>query len=313
MLGRRRTVPDDYRAFAGLPVEHFTVGPAAERMAVHVSGRLTGDRLPVICVPGYQRNMSDFAEFTTYFQRLMREDWPVVLVDLLGRGRSTDRIDRQAYASPNDAHALSAIASALGIERAIWFGQGYGGQVLMALGAQRPTVIAGTVLVDAGPVTDSRGLVRLRNNLAEIATIKGAAGLRVMLRRMLTPDYPGLADTQLDRLGERTHFSDRRGRTRALFDPHLLKLLEPFEHDDVLVPQWGLFHALDHAPMLMMRTQLTQQLRRETFEEMMRRREDAAAFVIDGQGSPALMAHADDVTPIVHFVQDIAVGRGRRR
>ena len=44
----------------------------------------------------------------------------------------------------------------------------------------------------------------------------------------------------LDVLAARTHYLDARGRVRGLFDPHLVKLLEPFEHDDILVPQWPL-------------------------------------------------------------------------
>jgi hypothetical protein len=74
----------------------------------------------------------------------------------------------------------------------------------------------------------------------------------------------------------------------------------------VLLAQWPLFDALDSAPLMMMRTQLTQQLRRETFEEMMRRRRDAEAFVIESQGSPALLDNADDVRPIVEFVRRLA-------
>ena len=63
------------------------------------------------------------------------------------------------------------------IDSAIFIGQGYGGQVLMALGAQQPTLIAGAVLIDAGPMTDPRGLVRLRNNLRALEGTRSEAGL----------------------------------------------------------------------------------------------------------------------------------------
>jgi hypothetical protein len=36
---------------------------------------------------------------------------------------------------------------------------------------------------------------------------------------------------------------------------------------------------------------------------MMRRRRDAEAFVIESQGSPALLDNIDDVQPIVDFVR----------
>lgn len=183
----------------------------------------------------------------------------------------------------------------------------------MALGAQRPTLIAGTVLIDAGPVSDPRGLVRLRNNLRDLDGTRSEAGLRSMFRRMLSPDYPGVPDGLLDVLAGRTHYLDKRAKVHALFDAHLLKMLDVFEHDDVLVAQWPLFHSLANSPMMMMRTQLTEQLRRETFEEMMRRRRDADGYIIEGQGSPALLNSSDDIEPIAEFVRQIVRRRGRSR
>jgi hypothetical protein len=59
----------------------------------------------------------------------------------------------------------------------------------------------------------------------------------------------------------------------------------------------------------MMRTQLTHQLRRETFEEMMRRRRDAEGYIIEHQGSPALLDNTDDVQPIADFIRGLGVDR----
>ncbi|MBK8083110.1 MAG: alpha/beta fold hydrolase [Devosia sp.] len=311
MLTPARTVPDDLRAFAGLPVVRYTIGPANEAVAVRVSGRLAIGRIPVVCVPGYQRNMSDFTEFTGHFHRQFGDDWPVVLVDLKGRGRSSDRADKTRYVSPMDARDVGEALAALAVDGGIFIGQGYGGQVVMAMAADKPNLIAGTLLIDAGPVSDPRGLVRLRNNLKDLEGHRSDAGFRAMLRRMLAPDYPAAPEALLELLGGRTHFLDRRGRVRGLFDPYLIKALEAFEHDDVLVPQWQYYDALRCAPLMLMRTQLTEQLRRETFEEMVRRRRDAEGYVIEGQGSPALLNTAEDVAPIAEFVRRIVKQRGK--
>jgi pimeloyl-ACP methyl ester carboxylesterase len=204
-----------------------------------------------------------------------------------------------------DAADLVQVVAALAAESAIFVGQGYGGQVLMALAMLRPSVISAAVLIDAGPVSDPRSMVRLRNNLKDIAGVRGQAGLRAMQRRMLATDYPALPDPVLDALAARSHFVDRSGRARALFDRQLLRILESFEHDDILVPQWPLFEALRNVPIMLMRTQLTDQLRRETFEQMMRSRRDADAYIIEGQGSPALLNTPEDVEPIAAFVRGI--------
>ena len=305
MLQRVRTVPDDYRSFQNLPVTRYAVGPADEMIAVHVSGRLGVDRIPLVCVPGYQRNMSDFADFANHFHRAYGADWPVLLIDLKGRGRSSDRNDKSRYITTVDARDVIQILAALAVDGGIFLGQGYGRQVVMALAAERPNLVAGAVLIDAGPVSDPRGLVRLRNNLKDLDGSRSEAGFRTMSRRMLSPDYPAANEGLLDVLAARTHYLDKRGRVRALFDPYLVKMLEAFEHDDILVPQWPLYDALATAPLMLMRTQLTEQVRRETFEEMLRRRRDSEGYVLEGQGSPALLNTVEDVEPIAEFVRKL--------
>ena len=86
-----RELPSDYPIFAALPVRMITVGRPDERLAVHVAGRLGAGRAPLLCIPGYTRNMSDFTAFVPLVQRQLGTDWPVLLVDLRGRGRADDR------------------------------------------------------------------------------------------------------------------------------------------------------------------------------------------------------------------------------
>jgi pimeloyl-ACP methyl ester carboxylesterase len=308
-MAKARPLPTEHTPFDGLPVTQVTVGRADERIAVCLSGRLGPKRLPVVCVPGYNRNMADYRDFLRLGGKLLGDDAPIILVDLKGRGRSTDRLNAEHYTSLKDAADLVELCRALAIEQAIFVGQGYGGQVLMALAANQPSLIAGAVLIDAGPVSDPRGLVRLRTTLNELTGVRGEASLKPMLRRMTSADYPEAPEATIETLALRTHFVDRRGRLQPLFDPALIKLLEPFGLDDVLIAQWPLFDALGSAPLMMMRTQMTQQLRRETFEEMMRRRRDAEAFVIESQGSPALLDSIDDVQPIVDFIRSVIAPR----
>lgn len=311
MLQRARPLPAEHRAFTGLPVTYHPVGRADESMAVHVAGTFHTSRPPVVCLAGLQRNMADFGDFAGAFRRAIGYDWPVVLIDLKGRGRSADRHDRARYISPMDAGDVAQVLAALALDGAVFVGQGYGGQVVMALAEHYANLIIGAVLIDAGPVSDPRGLVRLRNNLKDLDGNRSEAGFRAMFRRMLAADYPSVPEALLDVLAARTHFLDRRGRVKPLFDPRVTAMLDDFEHDDILVPQWQLFEALGNVPLLLMRTQLTDQLRRETFEEMLRRRQDAAGYIIEGQGSPALLNTPEDVTPIAEFVRAIAKRKGR--
>ena len=305
---KARPVPPDLPAFASLPVQRVSLLHPQELVAVHISGLLDARQMPLVCITGFHRNMSDFADFLELFRRQMGADAPIVLIDLPGRGRSTDRRHAIDYSSPADARDLSAVLSALAIERAVFLGQGHGGQVIMALASSRPTIIAGAVLIDAGPVAAPRGLVRLRSNLRDLEGLRSETGLRAMFRRMLSADYPGQREAVLDRLAGRTHFLDKRKRVRPLFDPALLKFLDGFQFDDVFEAQWPLFHALDHAPLMLMRTQLTDLLHRDVFDEMLRRRPDAEGFIVEEQATPALLSRPQDVANIIEFYARIAKG-----
>ncbi|UYN99936.1 MAG: alpha/beta fold hydrolase [Devosia sp.] len=302
LMRKRRQVPADHPAFAGLPVQMITLSDGATRAAVHVRGKLGRGRMPVVCLAGYHRNMSDFTDFATAFQRLSGGDWPLVLIDLPGRGRGDDRPAGTAYGSLSDARDTADILAALGTGPIVLVGQGHGGQVAMALAAAHPLLIGGTVLLDAGPVTDSRGLVRLRNNLAHVESLRGSKAVTAGFRRILGADYPGHSDEALDELAHRSHWFDKRNRPRPLFDRRLIEAISGFRFDDVLVPQWRLFDALSCAPLMLMRTQLTDQVRRETFDEMVRRRPDATALTLSGQGSPALFDQQDEIEAVAGFV-----------
>jgi hypothetical protein len=157
-------------------------------------------------------------------------------------------------------------------------------------------------LLDSGPVTDSRGIVRLRNNLAHVEALRGARTVTTGVRRMMSGDYPGHSDVELDALALRSHWFDKRGRARPLFDPRLIEQIKDISFDDILVAQWPLYEALGCAPLMLLRTQLTDQLRRETFDEMVRRRPDATAAAIAGQGSPALFDQQAEIEAVAAFV-----------
>ncbi|HWV19657.1 MAG TPA: alpha/beta hydrolase [Devosia sp.] len=302
MLRTRRAVPPDHKPFADFPVEYIATRDAGVRAAVHLTAPLGRGKIPLICLAGLQRNMSDFADFVGYFRRLGPGNWPVVLIDLPGRGRADDRKKASDYNSLNDARDVADILTALGIGKAVILGQGHGGQVAMALAAAHPLLVAGTILLDAGPMVDSRGIVRLRNNLRHIDALRGTKRVAAGLRRMLAGDYPELSEETLDALAQRSHAIDKRGRARPLFDQRLLAPLEEISFDDVLTPQWPLFDALSGMPLMILRTQLTDQLRRETYEEMVRRRPDALALTIAGQGSPALFDQHDEIEAVAGFV-----------
>ncbi|AEQ51127.1 alpha/beta hydrolase fold protein [Pelagibacterium halotolerans B2] len=272
---------------------------------MHVHGEIADDVPPVICLPGYVRNMSDFAALPPAINRLPDTSLCFVLVDLPGRGRSSRPGRTIEYSTLTDAQCVLDVMAALDIPRAVFAGEGHGGQVAMVISARRPLAVAGTILIDSGPVTDPRSLVRTRNNFRHLTALKSAPAAHAALRKILSTDYPGESEAQLDAFAQRLYAEDARGRLQPLFDARLIGQLEKFEFDDVLAAQWPLFDTLAHAPLMIVRSHLTDQVRRATFDEMVRRRPDAATLVISDQGSPALFEDPQEHEAIAAFLRDV--------
>lgn len=301
-MARRTFPPDDYAFFAQLPIKTILGSAGGQPLAFHLAGNLDDVRTPLICLADYCRNMADYGAFLNQFYHHGEKDWPVVLIDLAGHGRSGDRKKPEQYSTTNDARDVNDIAGALGIEQAILLGQGYGGQVAMALGAANSHLIAGTILIDSAPVVHAPGLVRMRDNLTMMGDMRGKKQFFNIARQVFGKAHPGATEDELDSIISRIFMWSKSSRAKPIFDPALLQRLQDIHYDDVFEPQWALFNMLRHAPMMLMRTQLSDQLSRTTFERMANLRTDAVQLAIPGQGSPALLSGADEVGAIVDFV-----------
>jgi pimeloyl-ACP methyl ester carboxylesterase len=302
-------VPADHPPFVSLPVRYVSRHTGGHKLAVHLSGRFALDRPPLICLAGFHRNMTDYADFLRYYREEASPDWPVLLVDLAGRGRSSQLGSPSAYSSLSDAHDLVSVTRALGISRALFMGQGHGGQVVMALAAMHPGLIEGAVLIDAAPTPNTAAIVRLRSNLQQISSTRRQFHAQMIMRQMLSVDYPGRDEETLDMLAARTHYYDAKGQIRGLFDPALVRFLDQFGLDDEFVPQWPLFDGLSGKPLMLARTQTTDQLSVDMFHAMSDRRPDVIAERFAGSGSPALLNDDAEAGLVIDFISHILRNR----
>lgn len=282
----------------------ISVRNGSRKIAVRMCGDFDdASRLPIICISGYHRNMSDFFAFAEKFSEFSQKNWPIVRVDLLGRGEAAYAPKADEYSTLDDASDMVEMCRALGIHKAIWFGQSHGGQVIMALGAKNPMLIAASILCDAGALISAQGLVRLRNNLKFLAKIRNHEDALHAMRQILGADYPSLGAGKLDSISGRTHTWDKkRRRLVPRFDWRLMERLDAFDNDDVLNANWEMFDSLGRVPLLMMRTRNTDLLRADVYQRMLTRRPDAISLEIEGEGSPALLENSEEMGAIAEFV-----------
>ena len=286
-------------------VRQITVGSGTRRLAVALSGDFDQtERLPIVCIAGYHRNMEDYAAFAAKFSEFSSKHWPIARVDLLGRGHASHAPKSEQYSTLDDAEDIAELCKVLGIHRAIFFGQAHGGNVIMALGKSTPTLIAGAILCDAGAIINAQGLVRLRNNLKIVAKIRNRDEAEAALRQIFAADYPSLGSGALDAIAQRTHvWNSKRKRMVTRFDWRLIERLDAITNDDILNANWELFDSLAQVPLFLLRTQNTDLMRADVYQRMLNRRPDALALEIVGEGSPALLEQAEEMGAIAEFVQ----------
>ncbi len=303
---KRKLPSDDYPPLAALPVKRMIINNGKQKIAFHLSGRLDDHRPPLVCLADYLRNMADFAGFLDRLRIVFDADWPVLLIDLPGRGRSVDRKNARAYSTLNDARDVEETIAMLGIQRAILLGQGHGGRMIMNLGSSSPNLIAGSILIDAAPLLHAPGMVRLRDNISTLLRIKNPRHFLTAARKIYEATHTNASQEQIELIIERFFSREKSRKYRPLFDTALLKRLKHIEITDIFEPQWPLFHTLKNAPMMLLRTQSSDQLERTTFEYMGQSRSDAIQLVIAGEGCPALLSNDDEVGAIGDFIKHVA-------
>lgn len=291
---------DQYPAFKNLPLHPVSLRAPECRISVHTRGIFDGSRLPLVCVPGYFRNMTDFEALAKILDSAQFKHWPIVLMDMLGRGRSSNRKTESDYSTVSESGDILDVLNALNIERAVFLGQGHGGQIVLSMGLEHAARLGGVILLDSSPVLNTPSIVRTRDNYLLLAKSRREREFLLLAHEIAARTYPGLAQSDLEQAIARTHRFHKR-RVGCLFDTALLKRLSSVQFDDIFEPQWQFFEGIFDVPLMLARSQLTDQVQRSTFERMQTIRPDALVHNISNQGSPALLNQLEEVEKIIAF------------
>lgn len=142
-----------FRAAGGRPVVPTTVESSLVTVGDGITLRVIRQRPPagvavrrdVLLVHGLSSNALLWEGVSTI---LAAAGHPVVAIDLRSHGESD--APAAGYDTATAADDVAAVAAALGIASALVAGQSWGGNVVVALAAHHPWVVAGLGLVDGG-------------------------------------------------------------------------------------------------------------------------------------------------------------------
>jgi pimeloyl-ACP methyl ester carboxylesterase len=245
-------------------------------------------RLPLLCLPGLSRNSRDFARLGRYFSRHPAEPRKVVALDYRGRGLSDADPSWRNYTPLVEAHDALAAAASLGIERAVVVGTSRGGIIAMLLGALRPTVLAGVVLNDIGPVVEGTGLARIKTYLANRQPARTPQEAEALVRQIAGTHFPALQDEDW-RAFTAAYFVETSRGLIPQFDPNLLRTLDGIDFAEKIPALWPQFTSLTRVPVLAVRGEHSDILSPGTLAAMAERHPDFEHLTVSGQGHPPLL------------------------
>lgn len=283
------------------PTSTFVTAQDGLRLHVRCHGPRTAPTLPVICLPGLARTTADFEALAAGLSNNATAPRRIIALDSRGRGRSDYDDDAQNYSLPVELADLIAVLTALSIARAIFVGTSRGGILTMLLAAARPTVIAGCVLNDIGPMIEPQGVVRIKGYVGKLPQPTNFRDAAAILRGLFARQFPDLDEEDWLAFARRT-FKEADGRIVPDYDPRLAATLRAVDLKHPLPELWKQFDGLARVPVMVIRGGNSDILSEATVEAMRVRHPGLNVVEIPDEGHAPLLGGADIVARIADFV-----------
>ena len=251
----------------------------------------------LVCVHGLTRCARDFDTFAA----AMSDRYRVICPDVAGRGQSGWLADPMLYGIPQYVSDMVTLVARLAVDKVDWVGTSMGGLIGMAFAAQPESPIRKLVLNDAGPVVAKASLERIATYVG-MAPVFPDFGAAVQYIRAVSTTFGPHTDEQWRFLTEVVVRKTPDGSYRMHYDP---RIAEPFKQQ---MPEgdlelWPLYDAI-RGPMLVVRGEVSDLLRRETCDAMSQRGPKAKVVEIAGVGHAPTLMHADQIGVVRQFLVD---------
>jgi pimeloyl-ACP methyl ester carboxylesterase len=278
----------------------FFTAPDGLRLHVRDYGPRLTSALPVVCLPGLARTARDFHALALALATDAVAPRRVVAFDYRGRGESDRDHDPENYSLTVELADLRAMLTAFGMSLAIFIGTSRGGILTMLLAAAQPTVIAGTVLNDIGPVIEPQGLLRIKAYVGKLPQPRTFEEGGLILKRLFHAQFPNLTEADWNNAARLTWTEDG-DQLKLSYDAQLSRTLAKFDLDQEIPPLWAQFDALAAMPLMIIRGGLSDLLSAATVAAMQARRNATEVIKVPDQGHPPLLSSPDMIRRIGNF------------
>jgi len=279
---------------------HFVTAQDGLRLHVCEYGGRRASGTPVVCLAGFTRTVADFAVLAP----ALANGTPrrrVIAIDARGRGGSDYDSNPQNYNFTVELADVVSVTIALGVGPAVFVGSSRGGILTMLMSVAHPTMIAGAVLHDVGPVIEGKGLMRIKSYVGKVPQPRDFAEGADILRRLMSAQFPRLTAEQW-LAAARRNWEMKNGRLTLTYDPRLARTLAAIDIERPLPPLWNEFEGLARVPIMVIRGANSDVLSAPTVAAMRQRRPDLREIEIPDQGHVPLLEGGELLAQIAGFV-----------
>jgi pimeloyl-ACP methyl ester carboxylesterase len=260
----------------------------------------SGDKPPLLCLPGLTRNARDFAAFAD----LHSPDYRVLALEFRGRGESEYDPVPARYNPLTYATDVLEFLDELSIPQAIFVGTSLGGLVTMTVATIAPDRIAAAILNDVGPELSRAGLDRIQSYVGkgerfqswDVAAAAIAASQGSAFPTYRPADWLAMA---------RRNCREQSGAVVFDYDMAIadaFKLAGPTPQFDM----WPLFRALAQKPLLVIRGAKSDLLSAEGAEKMKAAAPEMKLGIVPGVGHAPELNEPEAVAAIDAFLNSLA-------
>jgi pimeloyl-ACP methyl ester carboxylesterase len=279
----------------------FVTAPDGLKLHVREYGTRTAPGLPVVCLPGLARTVADFDELAPALAHGTPKRH-VIAIDSRGRGHSEHDTDHGNYNCMTELCDIIGVLTALGVGPAVFVGSSRGGVLTMMMGAAHPTAIAGVVLHDVGPVTEPRGIARIKSYVGRLPHPRTYEEGADVLRQLMGAQFPKLTAGQWLGAAQRT-WHLKNGALKPAYDEGIARALGGIDIERPLPCLWNEFDALADVPMLVVRGANSDILSEATVEAMRERRAQLDVIEVPDEGHAPLLEGESRLGDIIRFVE----------
>jgi len=274
---------------------------SADGLSLHARDYAAADgkaRLPVICIHGLTRNARDFDALAPWVSARHRR---VLAVDVRGRGLSA-RDPNASYWLPTYADDVRRLAASLGIAHAIFVGTSMGGLITMELAALAPTLIAGAVINDVGPVLAAEGLARIGAYVCNVPAFDSWDEAAAYLQHQNAQALPHYGAKDWQAMAGRM-FREEGGRISADYDP---AIAAAFGTGPLPADPWERWHGLARGrPLLLLRGGLSDLLAPGDATRMVTEHETARLREVPNVGHAPMLDEPEALAAIGEFLDQV--------